>query len=106
MRLSGRVFKVGRYWAVEVPMLGVVTQGRTRKEVFEMIADAIQALANKRAFHVEVFSRGRRILRSRVPSRGGPDGPVTSPVASEAGTYTIGRGRAVRRKVAQQLRQV
>jgi DNA-binding transcriptional regulator YiaG len=55
MRLAGRLFKVGRYWAVEVPMLGVVTQGRTRKEAFEMIADAIEALANKRAFRVEVF---------------------------------------------------
>jgi DNA-binding XRE family transcriptional regulator len=55
MRLAGRVFKVGRHWAVEVPMLGVVTQGRTRKEALEMIADAIETLANTRAFRVEVF---------------------------------------------------
>jgi DNA-binding transcriptional regulator YiaG len=55
MRVAGRVFKVGRYWAVEVPMLGVVTQGRSRKEAFEMIADAIETLANKRGFRVEVF---------------------------------------------------
>ncbi len=55
MRVAGRVFKVGRYWAVEVPMLGVVTQGRTRKEAFEMIADAIETLWDKRAFRVEVF---------------------------------------------------
>ena len=58
MRLAGRVFKVGRYWAVEVPMLGVVTQGRTRKEALEMIADAIETLANTRAFRVEVFPGG------------------------------------------------
>jgi DNA-binding XRE family transcriptional regulator len=55
MRLAGRVFRVGRYWAVEVPMLGVVTQGRTRKEAFEMIADAVETLANKRGFRVAVF---------------------------------------------------
>ena len=44
MRFTGRVFKAGRYWAIEVPILGVVTQGRTRKEAFEVIADAIEAL--------------------------------------------------------------
>jgi len=55
MRFVGRVFKVGRHWAIEVPILGVVTQGRTRKEAFEMIADAIEALANKEGFRVEVF---------------------------------------------------
>jgi DNA-binding transcriptional regulator YiaG len=55
MRLAGRIFKVGRYWAVEVPMLGVVTQGRSRKDAFEMIVDAIETLANKRGFRVEVF---------------------------------------------------
>lgn len=55
MRLAGRVFKVGRYWAIEVPMLGIVTQGRTRKEAFEMIVDAIEALANRRGFRIAVF---------------------------------------------------
>jgi hypothetical protein len=55
MRFIGRVFKVGRYWAIEVPILGVVTQGRTRKEAFEMIADAIEALVSKKGFRVEVF---------------------------------------------------
>jgi len=55
MRFVGRVFKVGRYWAIEVPILGVVTQGRTRKEAFEMIADAIEVLVNKKGFRVEVF---------------------------------------------------
>jgi hypothetical protein len=49
------VFKAGRHWAIEVPILGVVTQGRTRKEAFEMIADAIETLANKEGFRVEVF---------------------------------------------------
>ncbi len=55
MRFVGRVFKVGRHWAIEVPILGVVTQGRTRKEAFEMIADAIETLVSKRGFRVEVF---------------------------------------------------
>ena len=55
MRFVGRVFKAGRHWAIEVPILGVVTQGRTRKDAFAMIADAIEALANQENFRVEVF---------------------------------------------------
>ncbi len=55
MRLAGRVFKVGEFWAIEVPILGVVTQGHTKKEAYEMIADAIESLVNKKRFKVEVF---------------------------------------------------
>ncbi len=55
MRLAGHVLKVGKYWAIEVPILSVVTQGRTKKEAYEMIADAIESLVNKKGFKVEVF---------------------------------------------------
>jgi hypothetical protein len=55
MRFAGRVFKVGRYWAIEVPILGVTSQGRTRKDAFRMIADAIEALVNKPGFKLKVF---------------------------------------------------
>ena len=55
MRFAGHVFKVGKYWAIEVPILGVVTQGHTKKEAYEMIADAIESLVNKKEFKVEVF---------------------------------------------------
>lgn len=55
MRFEGRVFKSGRYWGVEIPILGVVTQGHTKKEALEMIADAIESLVNKPDFEVKVF---------------------------------------------------
>jgi hypothetical protein len=55
MRFEGRVFKVGRQWAVEVPILGVASQGRTRKDALSMIADAIEMLVNRRGFSVTVF---------------------------------------------------
>ena len=55
MRFAGRVFKVGKFWAVEVPILELVTQGRTKKEALEMIADAVESLVNKRDFKVDVF---------------------------------------------------
>jgi predicted RNase H-like HicB family nuclease len=55
MRLTGRVFKSGRHWAIEVPILDVATQGRTKKDAFEMIADAIESLVNKEGFKIDVF---------------------------------------------------
>jgi predicted RNase H-like HicB family nuclease len=55
MRFEGRVFKVGRHWAIEVPILRVVTQGRSKREAFEMIADAIEALVDQRGFEAIVF---------------------------------------------------
>jgi len=55
MRLSGHVFKVGKYWAIEVPILSVVTQGRTKKEALEMMGDAIESLVHKKGFIVEIF---------------------------------------------------
>ena len=55
MRFAGRVFKVDRYWAIELPILGVVTQGRTKKDAFQMIADAIESLADRKDFKITVF---------------------------------------------------
>ena len=56
MRFAGRIFKDGHFWVIEVPVLGVMTQGRTKKEAFEMIADAIESLVNKPGFRIEVFA--------------------------------------------------
>lgn len=54
MRLAGRAFRSGSWWAIEVPILGVFTQGKTRKEAYEMIADAIQELVHRKGFRVRV----------------------------------------------------
>ena len=55
MRFEGRVWKEGKHWLVEVPMLDVMTQGGTRKEAMAMIADAIEALAHQKGFRVTVY---------------------------------------------------
>jgi len=70
MRFVGRLFKVGRHWAIEVPILGVVTQGRTRREAFDMIADAIETLVNKEGFRVEVFPGAGEYFEVGSPSVG------------------------------------
>jgi hypothetical protein len=55
MRFEGRVIEVGRYWAVEVPILDLVTQGRSRRDALGMVADAVETLVNRPGFTAEVF---------------------------------------------------
>jgi predicted RNase H-like HicB family nuclease len=55
MRYVGHIVKVDKFWAIEVPILDVITQGRTKKEAYEMIADAIETLANKEGFKLNVY---------------------------------------------------
>lgn len=54
MRFGGRVWKDRGVWLVEIPALDVMTQGRTRREALEMIADAIEGFVDKRGFRAVV----------------------------------------------------
>jgi hypothetical protein len=39
MRFRGRLERDGKYWLAEVPVFDAMTQGRTRVEALDMIAD-------------------------------------------------------------------
>lgn len=54
MRLNGRVYKDGRFWLAEVPLLDAMTQGRTRKEALAMVTDLLETLADSPGFTVQV----------------------------------------------------
>jgi hypothetical protein len=54
MRFVGRVFKVDKFWAIEIPILGITTQGRSKKDAYDMICDAIVTLVNKEGFSVKL----------------------------------------------------
>ena len=58
MRFEGKVTRDGRFWLAEIPLLGAMTQGRTRKEAFEMIADWLETMVNRPEFRAEVHPRG------------------------------------------------
>jgi hypothetical protein len=55
MRLSGKVAKDGRFWLIEVPLLDALTQGRTRREAFEMLADLVATMAGRPALKLQFF---------------------------------------------------
>jgi DNA-binding XRE family transcriptional regulator len=54
MRFCGNVFKDGKFWLAEVPILDAMTQGRTRKEAFIMVKDLLESLVNRPGFSVIV----------------------------------------------------
>src|SRR5580765_2538710 len=58
MRFEGRVFRDGRFWLAEIPVLDAMTQGRTRKEALAMIGDWLETMVNRRDFQAEVHSGG------------------------------------------------
>ncbi len=55
MRFSGKVFKDGKFWLAEIPILDAMTQGHTKKEAFEMALDMIKSMVNKEGFQVEIY---------------------------------------------------
>ena len=48
MRIEGKLIRSGKWWAVEIPLLLVHTQGRTRKEALCMAKDAVECLFDQK----------------------------------------------------------
>ena len=71
MRLEGRFFKDGRWWLAEIPMLDAMTQGRTRREVIDMVADLVRSLSGSDDLEVTVHwdRSGRLEIESSEPGR-------------------------------------
>ena len=59
MRFQGSLTRDGKWWLVEVPLFDAMSQGRTRKEAMEMIADWFVTMADQEGFSVEVRSTGK-----------------------------------------------
>lgn len=91
MRFGGRVFKAGKYWAIEIPILDIATQGRTKKDAYGMISDAVKSLVNKKGFEVRVF---------------GAEGSVFEIGASDQGALSALLLRRMRQKAGLSLEEV
>jgi hypothetical protein len=53
------MWKDGRHWLAEVPIIDARTQGRSRAEAFRMMADLVETMADKAGFHVSVVPGAR-----------------------------------------------
>ncbi len=59
MRFEGKLSREGRFWLAEIPLLEAMTQGRTRAEALEMIADWLETMVNRKNFQARVFPTGK-----------------------------------------------
>lgn len=67
MRFQGRVYREGRFWLAEVPLFEAMTQGRTRKEALEMIADWFETMMDRPGFRVSVHRGHKDVFEVSSP---------------------------------------
>lgn len=67
VKFEGRVHKSGRHWLVAVPALDIMTQGKSKKDAYFMIKDAVELHVGRKGFEVEVapLAGNTFILRTR-----------------------------------------
>ena len=58
MRIEGKLVKSGNWWAVEIPLLRIFSQGKTKKEAFFMAKDAVECLLDDTSIDVSVSDIG------------------------------------------------
>ena len=56
MRFYGSVYRDGRFWLAEIPILDTMTQAHTRKEALAMVEDLLVTLAKRPGFTVDVHA--------------------------------------------------
>jgi len=54
MKIEGKLVRSGKWWAVEIPLLLIYTQGKTKKDAYLMAADAVEAIVDEKSFKVKV----------------------------------------------------
>jgi hypothetical protein len=70
MRLYGRIYRDGKQWLAEIPLLDAMTQGRTRKEARAMVADLVESLIGRPGFKAHVYpAKGGEVEVGGSPAR-------------------------------------
>lgn len=59
MRFEGRVWKDGKHWLAEIPILDAMTQGTSKKDAYAMVADLIETMVNVEGFSARVYPAGK-----------------------------------------------
>ena len=49
--LYGSLKQEGEFWAIEVPLLNIYTQGKDRDDAYRMLKDAMETLAEEKDFY-------------------------------------------------------
>lgn len=59
MRFQGKIYRNGKFWLAEIPILDAMTQGYTREEAYRMVKDLLETLVNRPDFSVEIHRANR-----------------------------------------------
>ncbi len=59
MRFSGKIFRDGKFWLAEIPILDLMTKGHTKGEAYEMVVDMLETLINKKEFKVLLYKKSK-----------------------------------------------
>ena len=59
MRFQGKLRRDGKFWLAEVSVFDAMTQGRSRKEALDMIADWFVTMVDRKGFSVEIHPAGK-----------------------------------------------
>lgn len=62
MRFSGRLIQDGDFWLAEIPILDLMTQGFSREDALEMVADLVETMCEVEGFEVEVDLVGEEVF--------------------------------------------
>jgi len=54
MKFQGKAYKDGKYWLAEIPILELMTQGHSKKELLVMVEDLFTTLSNNSELEVNV----------------------------------------------------
>lgn len=54
MKIEGKLIKSGKWWAVEISLLLIHTQGKTKKEAHVMAKNAVESIVDHKGFKATV----------------------------------------------------
>jgi hypothetical protein len=60
MRFQANLSRDGKWWLAEVPVFDAMTQGRTRREALDMVADWFITLVDRKGFSVQIHATGKQ----------------------------------------------
>ena len=67
VKFEGKIYKSGKYWPIEVPALYIITQGKSKRDAYSMIKEAVELHVDRVGFEVEVtpLPENKFILRAK-----------------------------------------
>lgn len=67
VKFEGKIYKSGKYWPIEVPALYIITQGKSKRDAYSMIKEAVELHVDRPGFQVETvpLPENKFILRAK-----------------------------------------